>query len=139
FVGATEFNGKTVDAAKVRTEFYAVGLRNPWRFSFDPVTGFLYCGDVGGNLREEVNIIVKGGNYGWAYCEGTFNGPRVFQALQGFIAIPPLQQYGHGNATTQGNSVTGGLVYHGQRLSQLKGAYVFADYVSGYICALRYG
>src|SRR5262249_48287748 len=54
FVGVTEFNGKAIDPAKVRMEFYAVGLRNPWRFSFDPMTGFLYCGDVGGDLREEI-------------------------------------------------------------------------------------
>jgi glucose/arabinose dehydrogenase len=138
FVGAMDFNGKAVDPAKVRTEFYAVGLRNPWRFSFDPVTGFLYCGDVGGDLREEIDIIVKGGNYGWAYREGGVNGPKIFQAPQGFSSIPPIQQYQHGTGTNQGNSVTGGIVYRGQRLPQLTGAYIFADHESGNVWALRY-
>jgi glucose/arabinose dehydrogenase len=138
FLGATAFNGAAVDPAKVRTEFHAVGLRNPWRFSFDPATGFLYCGDVGGDQREEINIIVKGGNYGWAYREGTINGPKVFQAPQGFDSIPPIQQYLHGSTTNRGNSVTGGVVYHGNRLPDLDGAYLFADYVSGNLWALRY-
>jgi uncharacterized repeat protein (TIGR03806 family) len=138
FVGATQFNGRAVDPNKVRTEFYAVGLRNPWRFSFDPVTSFLYCGDVGGDRREEINIITKGGNYGWAYREGTVNGPKVFQAPLGFESMSPIQQYSHGAATNQGNSVTGGMVYHGSRLPQLSGAYIFGDYASGNIWALRY-
>lgn len=138
FVGATNFNGRAVVPGNVRTEFYAVGLRNPWRFSFDTATGFLYCGDVGGDLREEVDIITKGGNYGWAYREGTVNGPKVFQAPQGFASISPIQQYSHGNGTNQGNSITGGVVYRGQRFPSLSGAYIFADYVSGNIWALRY-
>ncbi len=136
FVGATNFNGLPVNSANVRTEFYAVGLRNPWRFSFDPATGFLYCGDVGQNAWEEVDIIVKGGNYGWNYREGLHPGPRT--PPTGFTSIDPIQEYGHGNATNQGNSVTGGVVYRGKRFSQLFGAYVFADYVSGNIWALRY-
>src|SRR5688572_2818956 len=62
FVGATNFNGLTVNSNNVRTEFWAVGLRNPWRFSFDPATDLLWLADVGQNTREEVNIIHKGGN-----------------------------------------------------------------------------
>src|SRR4029453_11955314 len=102
---------------QVRTEFWAVGLRNPWRFSFDPVTGTLYCGDVGGAPREEINVIVKGGNYGWAYREGTIAGAKSAQAPPGFTSIPPIAEYGHGSATNQGNSVTGGVMYRGDSKS----------------------
>lgn len=137
WVGATSFNGRSVNPESVRTEFWAVGLRNPWRMSFDPETGDLWVGDVGGGVREEINVVTRGGNYGWAYREGTLNGPKASQAPAGFASIPPVAQYPHGSGPAQGNSVTGGLVYRGQRLSQLTGAYVFADYVSGNIWALR--
>jgi glucose/arabinose dehydrogenase len=135
FVGATQFNGRTLTNA-VRTEFWAVGMRNPWRMSFDDVTGTLYVGDVGGDLREEINVVVKGGNYGWAYREGTIAGPKSAQAPAGFASIPPILEYGHGTATNQGNSVTGGVMYRGTRIPPLDGRYVFADYSSGNIWAL---
>jgi glucose/arabinose dehydrogenase len=138
WIGATEFNGRTVDPAEVRTEFWAVGLRNPWRMSFDALTGRLWLGDVGQGSREEINIIVRGGNYGWAYREGTINGPKASQAPPGFTDIPPLVEYRHGRGPTQGDSVTGGVVYRGLRLSQLTGAYVYADYLSGNIWAIRW-
>lgn len=136
FVGATSFNGVTVNPQAVRTEFWAVGLRNPWRFSFDPATGLLYCADVGQNVWEEINIITRGGNYGWAYREGRHSGPKT--APGGFTSINPIFEYSHGTGTNQGYSVTGGVVYRGNRLPQLTGAYVFADYVSGNVWALRY-
>jgi hypothetical protein len=136
FVGATSFNGSPVNPANVRTEFWAVGLRNPWRFSFDRVTGWLYCGDVGQGAWEEINVITRGGNYGWAYREGAHAGPKAPPA--GFTSIDPILEYGHGSGTNQGNSVTGGVVYRGSRLPLLDGAYVFADYVSGNVWALRY-
>ncbi len=140
FVGATSFNGKAVDPTKVRTEFWAVGLRNPWRFCFDRATGLLYCGDVGQDAREEVDLIVKGGNYGWNYREATIAGPRPPPA--GFASLPPLLDYEQpltgGNNRFRGNCVIGGVVYRGARLSQLFGAYIFADYASGNIWALRH-
>ena len=124
-------------AAPLRTEFWAIGMRNPWRMSFDRVTDTLYVGDVGGGLREEVNVVVRGGNYGWAYREGTVNGPKSAQAPPGFTSIPPILEYNHGSATNQGNSITGGVMYRGTRTPSLDGKYVFADYVSGNLWALR--
>ena len=123
------FVGDVNASGTLRTEFYAVGLRNPWRFSFDPVTGWLWCGDVGGSAREEVDIITKGGNYGWAFREGFIAGPK---ANSGASVINPIHDYPHGTTGTNvGLSITGGLVYRGNRLSRLTGAYVFADYGSG--------
>jgi uncharacterized repeat protein (TIGR03806 family) len=136
FVGARTFNGAPVNPASVRTEFWAVGLRNPWRFSFDSLTGDLYCADVGQNLWEEINIITRGGNYGWAFREGRRAGPKT--PTSGFTSIDPVLDYSHGSGPMQGFSVTGGIVYRGARFSQLYGAYVFADYVSGNIWSMRY-
>jgi uncharacterized repeat protein (TIGR03806 family) len=137
FVGATNFNGAPVNPAQVRTEFWAVGLRNPWRLRFDPATGALLCGDVGESQREELNVIVRGGNYGWPFREGTLPGPKAAPA--GFSSLPPLLEYGHGFNTNQGNSVIGGVVYRGDRLAQLTGRYVFADYTSGNLWAFPIG
>ena len=130
------YNGNTLAANTVRTEFFANGLRNPWKFSFDSVTGDLWCGDVGQNAREEINIITNGGNYGWAYREGTLDGPRVGEQPVGFNPTPPLYEYSLGNGELQGFSVTGGLVYHGTNVQSLTGDYIFGDYVSGNIWAL---
>ncbi len=134
FVGATQFNGLPVDPARVRTEFWAVGFRNPWRMSFDPDTGLLYCGDVGQSQREEVDLVWPGANYGWAYWEGNIPGPKSNQAPAGFVHTPPLRDY----PRSEGLSVIGGRVYRGTRLSQLYGAYVYGDYGSGRIWALRH-
>ena len=133
FVGAASFNGAPVDPAGVRTEFWATGLRNPWRMSFDPATGRLWCGDVGQGAREEIDLIVRGGNYGWNYREGTIAGPRGNPAA-GTSFVAPVWDYPN---PAQGSSVTGGLVYRGARLPALVGHYVFADFVSGRIWALR--
>lgn len=131
YVGATSFNGATVNPAMVRTEFWAVGLRNPWRMSFDRTTGNLWLGDVGQSAREEIDIITRGGNYGWNYREGTLQGPGATPA--GFVSIQPVFEY----PRTMGISVTGGLVYRGARLSQIYGAYIFGDYGSGNLWQLR--
>ncbi|WP_414661056.1 PQQ-dependent sugar dehydrogenase [Horticoccus sp. 23ND18S-11] len=133
FVGAAAFNGSPVAAAAVRTEFWAVGLRNPWRFSFDAATGRLWLGDVGQGTREEVNVIVRGGNYGWSYREGTVAGPRG-NPPAGASFLPPIWDYPN---PSQGSSITGGLVYRGPRLPALVGHYLFADFVSGRIWALN--
>ena len=134
YVGATSFNGQSVDPSEVRTEFWAVGLRNPWRMSFDKTTGLLYTGDVGQGLREEINIIEKGGNYGWFFREGFVGGPAS-SPIRDFIN--PIHDYRHGSASTQGRSVTGGLVYRGDNYPELFGKYIFGDYVSGNIWALE--
>lgn len=137
FVGATSFNGLAVVANRVRTEFWAVGLRNPWRMSFDRETGLLYAGDVGQNRWEEVNVIQRGGNYGWSYREGNAPGPRPNPPASAQL-LAPMVAYGHGSGTNQGFSVTGGVVYRGERFPALYGAYLFADYVSGHVWATRY-
>jgi glucose/arabinose dehydrogenase/mono/diheme cytochrome c family protein len=131
------FVGELNPGGVLRTEFYAVGMRNPWRFSFDPETGLLWCGDVGGSAREEVDIVVKGGNYGWAFREGFTTGPK---ANSGATVLNPIHDYPHGSTGTNvGNSITGGIVYRGTRLPELNGAYVFADYTApGNVWALRY-
>jgi uncharacterized repeat protein (TIGR03806 family) len=136
YIGVTSWQGRTLDPARVRTEFFAIGLRNPWRFSFDPPTGRIYLGDVGQNAREEVDLIVKGGNYGWAFREGYNAGPKPAPA--GVTPINPILDYGRGNGTNQGTSVTGGYVYRGSRMPELVGYYIFADYVSGNIWATLY-
>ena len=139
FIGATNFNGSVVKPANVRTEMWAVGMRNPWRYSFDSRTGELWCGDVGQDAYEEVDIITRGGNYGWAVREGLHAGPKGSPV--GFTSLPPIYEYPHtgfaGDSNFKGNSVTGGLVYRGSRFASLQGAYIFSDYVSGNIWALR--
>jgi glucose/arabinose dehydrogenase len=116
-----------------RPETWAYGLRNVWRMAFDRKTGRLWAADVGQNLYEEIDLIVKGGNYGWRRREGLhpFNpdgsGPRP-------DLIEPIWEYHH----DVGKSITGGTVYRGPRLPELEGYYVYADYVSGKIWALRY-
>jgi uncharacterized repeat protein (TIGR03806 family) len=131
FVGATNFNGAPVDPANVRTEYYAVGLRNPWRMSFDPLAGLLYVGDPGTTLRDEIDVIVKGGNYGWPYREGTGPGPKAGNTPAGLRRIDPIFQRGEG-------AIIGGVVYRGENYPQLQGTYIFGDWVAGQVYALRY-
>lgn len=135
FIGRTQHNGRVIDANQVRTEFYAIGLRNPWRIAFDPVTGHLYCGDVGASSFEEINLVEKGANYGWPYQEGAALNPPVPSEL---ALAPELYSYGRGYGPFQGRTVMGGLVYRGSELPGLEGAYLFADFYSGNIWALRH-
>ncbi|WP_266365169.1 PQQ-dependent sugar dehydrogenase [Tellurirhabdus rosea] len=115
-------------------EIYAYGLRNPWRFSFDPQTGQLWTGDVGQNELEEIDIVTKGGNYGWRIMEARncFN-PKADCDRQKLIE--PIHQYRHGS---DGNSVTGGVVYRGKGVSDLQGKYIFGDFGSGKVWALSH-
>ena len=114
-------------------EIYAYGLRNVWRIAFDRETGALWCGDVGQNLWEEVDLIVSGGNYGWALREGQHSfGPNGVGPRDDLIE--PIWEYDH----QVGKSITGGVVYRGERLPELQGKYLYADYVSGRIWALDY-
>jgi glucose/arabinose dehydrogenase len=131
FVGATTFNGQPVDPAKVRTEFWATGLRNVWRMSFDPANGQLWAADVGQNSSEEIDLIVRGGNYGWNYREARGRGAR--NAPEGLSFIEPVWDYPRG----EGVSISGGFVYRGTKYPDLNGQYIFADYASGRIWALR--
>lgn len=131
FIGTTSFNGTAVAPDRVRTEFWALGLRNPWRLDFDPATGLLWCGDVGLHDREEVDLIVRGGNYGWNFLEGTIPGQRT-RAPAAAQFIDPIWEYDH----TVGLSVTGGFVYHGKNFPELEGKYLCGDYVLGKIWAL---
>ena len=115
-----------------RPEIWALGLRNPWRFSFDRETNMLYCADVGQNLWEEIHVIEKGGNYGWRFFEGTH--PFRPEPDMPKDLIPPIKEYHH----DLGLSVTGGYVYRGKTIPSLVGWYIYGDYSSGRIWALRY-
>lgn len=113
-------------------EIWAWGLRNPWRFSFDRLTGDLYIADVGQNQFEEVNFQAAdspgGENYGWRYQEGTprYSGEPLPEGLTN-----PFAEYSH----REGCSVTGGYVYRGAALPELQGIYFFGDYCTGFVWA----
>jgi glucose/arabinose dehydrogenase len=117
-----------------KEEIYAYGLRNPWRMSFDPVTGWLWAADVGQNAWEEVDIIESGKNYGWNVMEGfhCYNPPPGGCDTTGLTL--PIWEYSH----SLGNSVTGGYVYRGPGVPELVGNYIYADFVSGRIWSLEY-
>lgn len=112
-----------------RQEVYALGLRNPWRFSFDRETGSLWVGDVGQYAWEEVDVVVRGGNYGWRRMEGRHCFlPQTDCGGSGLQS--PILEYGHEAGRC---SITGGYVYRGPRQPALTGLYVYGDYCSGEI------
>jgi glucose/arabinose dehydrogenase len=112
-------------------EIWAYGLRNPWRFSFDSMTGDLFLADVGQDRFEEVNLIERGGNYGWNVMEGSSCfSPSSGCNMTGLIL--PIAEYGR----SEGSSVTGGYVYRGALIPGLRGSYVFGDFISGRIWGL---
>ncbi len=119
-----------------RPEIWAYGLRNPWRFSFDPASGDLWIGDVGQSRREEIDFEPAGDpggrNYGWNRLEGTV----PFEATAPAGAVAPVHEYAHTGGRC---SVTGGVVYRGDDLPELAGAYLFGDFCTGEVWALRRG
>ena len=141
FVKATSHRGQPLDAKSVRTETWATGLRNAWRFSFDPKTGACYTGDVGQNLFEEIHILTAGGDYGWSEVEGNhvFNrkdasakqGPAKLAPPSAYV--PPIYVYDR----KVGSSVTGGVFCRSERIPAIRDAYVFGDYASGRLLAIK--
>jgi glucose/arabinose dehydrogenase len=122
-----------VSQPDARAEIWALGLRNPFRMSFDRATGTLWVGDVGQSAREEVDVIVKGGNYGWRIYEGTLSNINPMgQPLSDFVA--PVLDYGR----DLGQTVIGGYVYRGNAMPAYVGAYLYGDFGSARIWALFY-
>lgn len=119
-----------ISETSVRDEIFAYGFRNPWRMSFDTVTGKLWTGDVGQNEIEEIDVVELGGNYGWKLFEGTscFSGDCDDANL-----VPPIFEYEQSNGD---RSITGGYVYRGDAINSLQEKYIYGDFVSGRIWAL---
>jgi glucose/arabinose dehydrogenase len=126
-----------VGTGGVRGEIWAYGLRNPWRFSFDAVTGDLYIADVGQSAREEVDVqpagSAGGANYGWNVMEGTICYGAASCSETGLTL--PVTDYPHTNGAC---SITGGYVYRGQALPVLGGRYLYSDYCTGWVRSFSY-
>jgi glucose/arabinose dehydrogenase len=124
--------------ADARPELWDIGLRNPWRFSFDRGTGDLYIADVGQNEREEINVALAstggghGANYGWNIMEGTACFVGTECDTSGLVL--PVLEYGH----SEGCSVTGGYVYRGSAIPDLAGHYFYADFCEGWVRSFRF-
>ena len=146
FIGATTFNGIPLDPGQVRTEIFAMGVRNPWQFSAEDTDGNgsvdeVWVGDVGRSAREEISILHAGDNGGWSWREGGVAGPRSGDDHNGApessaTLTEPLWDYSHGGGSLQGQSITGGFIYRGSSIPSLTGKYVCADYVSGNIWSI---
>lgn len=131
--GSIPSDNPFVGTSGARGEIWAYGLRNPFRMSFDAATGALWTGDVGQNQFEEIDVISKGGNYGWRLREGMhdFNtsDPRPSVPL-----IEPIFEYDH----SKGCSITGGVVYRGAAIPSLVGQYLYSDFCSGTLWSLQH-
>ena len=127
FAASTEFCNVNGVGSQNCPEIYAWGFRNPWSWSFDRQTGELWVGDVGNAAIEEVDRVVRGGNYGWRCFEGTQQSN--LSCTTPVNPLPPVAQYTH----DFGQAVTGGYVYRGTAVPGLVGRYLFADFSSGRI------
>lgn len=133
-----------VDTPHAAPEIWAYGLRNPWGVWIDPETDLFYLADVGQDLYEEINLIEKGGNYGWNYKEATHDFPgreSLMAALgqkpgppQDLVLIEPIHEY----SRADGLSITGGYVYRGQAIPALQGTFLYGDWRFGNLWALHY-
>jgi glucose/arabinose dehydrogenase len=115
-----------------RGEIWAIGLRNPWRFSFDRFSGLLYIADVGGDRFEEVDVVpmsIAGVNYGWSIMEGP-QCNRSSGCDQTGLQKPALSYATHQNSTC---AIIGGSVYNGQKIPELKGQYFYSDYCNSWL------
>ena len=122
-----------VNTPGARPEIWAYGFRNPWRFSFDPLTGQPWVGDVGQDLWEMIELVSRGSNHGWSVREGTH--PFHPNSKRGPTPMtPPVVEHHH----TECRSITGGYVYQGDQFPELRGAYLYGDYQYGKIWGLRY-
>ena len=127
-----------VGQAGARPEIWSYGLRNPWRFTFDPFTGDLYVADVGESAWEEVDVVTQAGgagrglNFGWNVTEGNhcYASARCDRAG----LTPPVLEYSH----DEGCSISGGYVYRGAAIPALQGHYFYADYCRGWVRSFRF-
>jgi uncharacterized repeat protein (TIGR03806 family) len=120
--------------ATAKKEIWSYGHRNPWRWSFDQASGELWLGEVGQDTWEEVDRVVKGGNYGWNTCEGFHRRGSTTALCKTPGLIDPIVEHGRGEA----QSITGGYVYRGTAMPSLVGIYLYGDYATGNIWALIY-
>ena len=122
-----------VDHDGARGEVWAYGFRNPWKISFDPADGGLWVGDVGWEMWEMIYRVERAGNYGWSLVEA--RQPVHRERERGPTPIlPPTVEHSH----IESRSITGGHVYHGKRLNELAGAYIYGDYVTGKLWGAQY-
>ncbi|HEU4728374.1 MAG TPA: PQQ-dependent sugar dehydrogenase [Kofleriaceae bacterium] len=117
-----------------KEEIWSYGHRNPWRWSFDKLTGELWLGDVGQNTWEEIDLVKKGGNYGWNICEGFHKRGSTTELCNTPGLIDPVVEHDRSEA----ESITGGYVYRGTAMPSLVGKYIYGDFVTGNIWVLLF-
>jgi uncharacterized repeat protein (TIGR03806 family) len=122
-----------LDIPQARGELWAIGLRNPWRMSIDAVTGQIWVGNNGQDLWETAHLLGRGQNYGWSVYEGSHPFYAHRELGPGTLTLPTFEHH-HGEA----RSLTGGVVYYGDRLPDLRGFYIYGDYATGKIWAGRH-